>query len=342
MQQSITTPSGTHNAIVTYSLKNSKNLKATLKTLATLYRAIEQLNLIPQSPSILLGCDPCLLQNNSNMSTILRSAITYNKKIKNRISLVFIIKSFSSASQSFGLNFLNFYLNKSFILNDEFISRDYNLLKLKSLQPLYSLVKNKKSLLSLIIDNSKISGSSFLVLKKQNVDLTKNLKSSDKNIFLSQLIRNNGSDQVLSISLGNNHKSLIDTKYKNQLFFVPSSESILSSEFDKVKLPKDLLTSLKPIKNPLIVSSLDNYAGKANKYGILTGSLGDQVLSEDVKPLIDAFHKVLAGGKLKQNNISVSGQVNQRVYSSLNRLIDKSIKEMNITNKINGDLISFG
>ncbi len=343
MQQSITAPSGTHNAIVTYSLKSSKNLSTALIKVATLYRVIEQINLIPHTPSVLLACDPCLLKNNSSVSTILKNSISYNHKIKKRISLVFVIKSFSSASQSFGLNLLNHYLNKFFTLNSEFISRDFNLTKEKTLQPLYSLIKSKKSLLSLINDSNKVSGSSYLVLNTQEINLSKDLKITEKNVFHSQLIRNNGSDQILSIILGKSFESLANhLKNKKQTFFVPSSESILSPKTDKIQLPKNLMLELKKFKKPLLVNSLDKYAGKTTKYGILKGALGDQILSDDVKPLIDAFHKILAGGKLKHNSVQISGQVNQKVYSSLNKLMDQGIKEMNITNKINGDLISFG
>lgn len=75
---------------------------------------------------------------------------------------------------------------------------------------------------------------------------------------------------------------------------------------------------------------------------LLAGPMAGQELSDSVRPLVEATHKVLAGGRLASTDIVVVGDVNQPTVARLDGLLNAAVKEVNELNRKRRPGISYG
>jgi hypothetical protein len=80
----------------------------------------------------------------------------------------------------------------------------------------------------------------------------------------------------------------------------------------------------------VVVKSLDSYIREAGRYGLLEGPIGKQRLSKDIKPLVEALHKVLAGATV--SSVKIAGRYETSVAQRLDLLLRKAIAEANRCN----------
>jgi hypothetical protein len=80
----------------------------------------------------------------------------------------------------------------------------------------------------------------------------------------------------------------------------------------------------------VVVKSLDSYITEAGRYGLLEGPIGKQRLSKEVKPLVEALHKVLAGATI--SSVKTADRYQTSVALKLDLLLRKAIAEANRCN----------
>ncbi|MBN2038258.1 MAG: hypothetical protein JW768_16075 [Chitinispirillaceae bacterium] len=88
-----------------------------------------------------------------------------------------------------------------------------------------------------------------------------------------------------------------------------------------------------------VVKSLGPYLAAAGKCNLLEGSIGKQQLSKEVKPLVDAIHKVLAGATV--SSIKVTGPYEKSVAQKLDALLRTAIAETNRRNAAKGARVMY-
>lgn len=88
------------------------------------------------------------------------------------------------------------------------------------------------------------------------------------------------------------------------------------------------------------LGTLEPYISFVNKHNLLEGPAGKQRLAKEVLPLIDAFHKVLAGGTVSQ--IRVKGPYEKLVVEKCSRIMQASLAQANEINERAGGKVAFG
>ena len=83
-------------------------------------------------------------------------------------------------------------------------------------------------------------------------------------------------------------------------------------------------------KKLVVVNSLGSYFEAAGNYRLLEGPIGKQQLSKEVKPLVDAIHKVLAGATV--SSLKVEGPYEKSVAQELDVLLKQAIADANCLN----------
>jgi hypothetical protein len=78
-----------------------------------------------------------------------------------------------------------------------------------------------------------------------------------------------------------------------------------------------------------------DYLAKLQQLGALEGKCGDREVSQEIAPVLEALHHVLAGGKVE---LKVSSPGNEKVVGELNRLFGTTVKVLNAAERAAGML----
>src|SRR5215203_7361380 len=79
-------------------------------------------------------------------------------------------------------------------------------------------------------------------------------------------------------------------------------------------------------QNIAVTPSSRDYLGKFAQSGLLEGERGQQEIPDDVKPVLEALHHVLGGGKV---SITIDSPGDAAVVEELNGMLNKAKDEYN-------------
>lgn len=93
-------------------------------------------------------------------------------------------------------------------------------------------------------------------------------------------------------------------------------------------------------KPDLIVDPFHSYLSLMKKHGLLEGAVGKQRLSPAVVPVLDMFHKVLAGARV--SSVKTQGSYDKLVVGKCEKILKESLAEANRINIERGSEVAFG